>query len=410
MKMQELVFDPEAPEFLRDPHPICRRLREEAPIFRWDQRNALVFSRHEDVRALLSEPRLTNDIRRWEHFHPEALLGDECRALRRLLVESPFRSSGADYLRMRRLASVALTPRAVQLMRGSIQRTVDEMLDRATAGGAEVINVREFAEPIPLNVISDILAVPADRRAQFRKFGRAVLQVSQSYVGPAELPEIAATFSEGEQLLVQLITERRAALGDDLLSDLIRARDEEHQLDEDELLGLVSALIAGGSDTVVHALCYAVRALLEHRAALGEIRADPALLRNAIDETMRWDYFVKLGIVRYPVEDFELLGHPLKKGQLVFGLMPAALRDPAIFADPDRFDIHRQLGHALIFGAGRHHCPGTNLARLELDVAVQTLLFDRYPDAELAGEPEYDRHMLARSMSKLPLRLGRRAG
>ncbi|MFO7566557.1 MAG: cytochrome P450 [Enhygromyxa sp.] len=404
------VFDPSTERFALDPYPDYAWLRANAPIYHWRERDALVISRMAELREFFNEPRLSFDVRTWEHYPGDALFEQpRYRAWARVNSAGLFRLSPTDHARVRKLASVALTPRAVRELDDAVQRAVDDSLAQLIADQAEVVNVREFAERIPLRVICDLLGIPDELRASFRRFGIAVIRSVQPYNELEVMNEIADAFTEGVGLLDQVIAERRAMAErpDDLLSRWIEANEDQQRLSDDELIGLVTALIAAGSDTTVHGTCYAVHALLLHRDALGELQADRSLLRGAIEESLRWDGFGKIGLVRYASEAFEFCGTPVRKGQLVAALGGSAARDPDAYEDPDRFDIRRDHLQNLTFGLGRHFCLGANLARSELTRAVETLLLDRFPEAELAGPPSVDPHdPIMRPMTNLPVRLG----
>lgn len=398
-------FNPDDPSFARDPHPHLRALREHAPIYDWQARQSLVFSRHEHVRQLMQDQRLSNSVTDWQFHQPAKLEGEQFRALRRLDENSLFKLADADHTRVRRLAAGAFTPRAVERQRATVQAVVDRVLDELTRGGQKLINVRDYAERIPVAVISDLVGVPESSQRDFLDYARASIEYIQPFLPPKRLAELADVFTHGERMLDALIEGARNNPGDDLLGDLVRASEGEQKLSKDELLSLISGLLTAGSDTTVHALCFAIRALLGAPEQLDEIRAERSLLRNAIDETLRWDFFGKMGSFRFVRETFEFEGVTIPKGKLCVMNQPAALRDPEAFPEPERLDIHRELGHAVSFGIGRHFCLGANLARLELELAFTTLLLDRYPHARLVGEVEHEPSLLMRPMKTLMLSL-----
>ncbi|WP_146659551.1 cytochrome P450 [Enhygromyxa salina] len=403
-------FDPDTESFANDPYPTYAWLRTNAPVYHWEKRDTLLLSRLEDLRTFLTHEQLSTDIADWEH-HPGAQMFEQpgFEAWGSIVASSLFQLPPADHARVRKLASVALTPRAVRAMEDAVRATVERTLDDLIANGDEVVNIRHFAETIPLTVICDLFGVPGSMRAGFREFGLAVIRSVQPNLEPAVLSEIANGFTQGKALLEQLIEGRRADPNPpaDLLTRFIEARDEAHRLSTSELMSLIFALIAAGSDTTVHGTCYAVYALLRHPQALAELQADRSLLRGTIEETLRWDSFGKIGLFRYALSDLEIAGVPVRKGQAIGGLMGAALRDPEAYDDPDRFDIHRENNASLTFGLGRHFCLGANLARTEMMKAIEILLIERFPHATLAGEPVIDhQNSIMRAMENLPVRLG----
>lgn len=411
-------FVPDSEGFAADPHPTYAWLRSNAPIYHWLERDSLVVSRMAELREFFNEPRLSVDPRVWEHYPGSELFSQpRYAAWARLERSGLFQLPPADHARVRKLASVALTPRAVRRMDATVQRAVDESLAAVianmVASNSEVVNICDFAEPIPLTVICDLLGVPQHYRAAFRRFGLAVIRSIQPFKRIEELDEIADAATEGVALLEAMIGEARAAdpRPATLLGDWIDANEDAQRLADDELLGLVNALIVAGSDTTVHGTCYAVYALLRHPQALRELQADRSLLRGAIEESLRWDQFGKVGLVRYATEDFEFCGTPIRKGQLIMALSGAAGRDAEVFEDADRFDIRRDHLPNLTFGLGRRFCLGANLARSEMMCAVGTLLLDRFPEAQLAGPPMLDHeNPVMRAMIDLPVRLGRDHG
>jgi cytochrome P450 enzyme len=403
-------FAPDSERFSADPHPTHAWLRANAPIYHWAERDALVVSRMTELREFFNEPRLSTDARLWEHYPADDLFCEpRYTAWARLTRSGLFQLPPADHARVRKLASAALTPRAVRRMDATVQRAVDESLAALTAKGDEVVNLCDFAEPIPLAVICDLLGVPARYRAAFRRFGIAVIRAVQPCDRIEALNEIADAATEGVALLEQMIGEARAMnpRPATLLGDWIDANEDAQRLADDELMGLVNALLVAGSDTTVHGTCYAVHALLRHPEALRELQADRSLLRGAIEESLRWDMFGKIGLVRYATEDFEFCGTAVRKGQLIMALSGAAGRDGEVYEDPDRFDIRRDHLPNASFGIGRRFCLGANLARSEMMCAVGTLLLDRFPEAELAGPVVVDHeNPVMRAMINLPVRLG----
>lgn len=406
------VYEPDSPRHTRDPHPDYAWLRSNAPVYYWQARDAIVVSSAAALRQMFSDERLSLDIRNWAHYAGEQLFSQpRYEAWRRSDDNGLFRLSSADHARVRKLASVALTPRAVRRMDAQIEATVVEILERMSEG-QELLDVSAFAEAVPMTVISDILGIPEADRGAFRRFGTTVIKAVIPSQDIEVLNGIADTYTEGRALMLRVIAERRAMSEppEDMLSDLIHATEDGERLNDDELISLATALIVAGSDTTVHATCYAVYHLLKRPEALAEVRADRSLLRGAIEESLRYDLFGKSGVFRYALEDFEWDGVPVRKGQMIMGLIGAAGRDPELYDEPDRFDIHREHRSDLTFGLGRHFCLGANLARSELIHAVGKLLIDYYPEATLEAEPELDFHNpLMRAMKSLPLRLGPKA-
>ena len=407
---EAFVFDPNSEAFSYDPYPTYAWMREHAPAYYWAERDMIVLTRLEDMRTFFTHEQLSTDIHQWAHFPGEAMYSQPgLEGYAWMIRNTLFNMPPEDHARVRKLSSVALTPRAVRRMHDSIAATVDRYLDELVAPGAEVVNIRDLAEPIPLAVICDLIGVPAELRADFRKFGQAAIKSVQPTNDPETLREISANLSAGMALVERMVVERRADPNppDDLLTDFIRANEEGRGLSDDELMMIIFGLITAGSDTTVHGTCYAVYSLLRHPEALAELQADRSLLRGAIEETLRWDSFGKIGLYRYALEDMEIAGAKVRKGQAVSVLSGAAGRDERTYERADEFDIHRDYLGNLTFGLGRHFCLGANLARAELTQAIETLLLDRFPEAKLAGDPVIDvENPVMRPITDLPVRLG----
>jgi cytochrome P450 len=425
----DFIFDPHDPAFVNDPFPTYAWLREHAPVYRWDKGRAFVVSCHADVAHLLADRRFSTNPRDWIHAAPLPSDGPIAEFF-------AFMASGltavpsADHLRLRRLINPAVSPRAVARMRERVQRIVDATLNEAMrnetvrnetvrnetvrnetvrndAIRGESLDVRrDFAEWLPLRVIADMLDIPATHETTFRAFSAALLNALNPWNRPEELLRIATIAIEGKAILLEIIDERRARLGDDLLSDLIRVEEAGDRLSSIELLRLIAALVIAGANTTVHALCFAVLDLLRHPEAWQAIVADRSLVRNAVEETLRHEPFSKFGAIpRYALEDVELRGTRIPKGEMAVPLIPATGRDPSVYPDPDRFDIHRKLSSTLVFGVGPHVCLGAALARLELEVAVGTLV-ERFPSMTLVDDtPVFRPNPQMRDMESLRVEL-----
>jgi cytochrome P450 len=399
----ELHFNPGAPGFDADPYPEFARIREGAPVYYWKPAQAYVVTRFEDVARVLRSPSLSSDPLSVGRPSMEEVLPEEVRAP---FAQGLFRLAPRDHLRVRKAVSPALTPRAVERMRPAIQRLVDEAL--APFEGKDEIEIAEFAEFIPLRVIAHMLAIPPEHEVLFRRFGEAIVSTIDPRLSQAERAEVLGPVPEGMALIRSIIAERRKNPGDDLLSALIRAEEAGDKLSEDEMLGLVAALIAGGSETTVHFIGYAVKSLLCVPERVDAIRKDPSLLRSALEEILRFDNFGKAGTMRYALEDFEVGGMTIPKGSAIMGLLPAALRDPRAFPDADTYDPRRQTEETLHFGTGPHFCLGASLARVEAEIAIRTFL-DRYTDMRVVGEPVYAGHPIIRKLASLRVAVTPRA-
>jgi cytochrome P450 enzyme len=400
MSTDTLVFNPSDPAYLADPYPIYRRLRHEAPVYWWEQGHMWLLSRHSDIEATLKDPRFSVDVRDWSLHRDEEGIPAK---LDEINEHGLFQVGRTDHTRIRKLVAPSFTPRAIEKREGLIQQIIDDLL--VGVGEADVIDlVPQLAEPLPIRVISEVLGIPPEHDVTFREWGHKLVQITFPVLPVDERVALAQQVPGGFELLERLIEERRANPGDDLLSSLILAQEQGDRLTSLELLSLVGGLVTAGSETTVHLVAFAVLELLRHPEVLAKVQGDLELLTRVIEEVLRHDNFGALGTPRYPLEDVELRGQSIPKGDMVMCLLGAAMHDEEVWPDAARFDIDREPAFNLSFGRGAHFCLGAHLARAEARLAVRTLL-TRYPRLRLAGEPTYRPHPLLRHMTSLPLRL-----
>jgi cytochrome P450 enzyme len=396
------MFNPDDPEFTRNPYPTFERMRREPPYL-WPPYDAWLFSRYEHVAAIMRDDRrFSHDWRDWERKLPAP--SGELQEFDRLRATGLFGLPAAAHTRLRKLISPAFTPRALERMRHRVQAIVDEAVEQIAVRDGR-FDVTSYADRIPLRAISDVLGVPRDSEAQFRAFGQAVVDAGNPRLSPEERARLLVPFPAGLALVKGLIDARRSAPRDDLMSALCAAEEAGDRLSHDELLSLVIALIAAGSETTVHLICFAVRTLLLHPEQLALVRNDPALLRSAVDEVLRFDSFGKIGVPHFAREDVSIGGVQVRRGQMVDPMLAAALRDPEAFPQPDVFDVRREQTANIAFGTGPHHCVGAALARMEGQMAIATLL-SRFPELALDGEAVFAVSPFMRRIAALPVRIG----
>ncbi len=371
------------PAFLADPFPLYRQLREDGPVRRAVIAGGLeawLVTRYEDGLAALSDPRLSSNVR---NASDARLLRQLPETERESLLSNMLRSDPPDHTRLRRLVSKAFTARRVAGMRPRIQAVTDRLLDEVVpAGHADL--VADFALPLPVTVISELLGVPVDDRHDFQRWTDRMIVRGAQPPDPAEVNEARQHM---RAYVAELIQAKRPHPGDDLLSGLITARDEEQQLTGDELVAMVFLLLVAGYITTVNLIGSGIAMLLSHPGQLDLLRSDPELLPGAIEEFLRYDGPVSPGIARFAREDVEIAGVTIPSGATVLIASAIADRDPARFPDPDRLDITRQDNAHLAFGHGVHYCLGAPLARLEGQIAIGTAL-RRLPGLALAVPPD----------------------
>jgi cytochrome P450 len=371
-----------------DPYPRYRRLREISPVVRADD-GALVVTHHADCATLVRDGRfghLPTDMLAFIGLPDWA----EHPALK-LLFTSILTMNPPDHTRLRRLVSSTFTARRVQALRPAIEAMVGDLLD-GMAGEADFVTA--FAFPLPVNVIGELLGVPAPDRAQFQTLIRDWSQVLEVIT-----PEVLATADPAaatvRDYLGDLAARRRREPGDDLISALVAAEAEGDRLTEDELLTMAALLFAAGFETTTNLLANGIVALL----------ANPGqpFAPTAVEELIRYDSPVQL-LSRVAYEDTELGGVPIQAGDRVVAYLGAGNRDPERFADPDRLDLARADNAPLSFGGGIHYCLGAPLARLEAQIAFPALL-RRFPDLALAGPPGRRDSLAIRGYTDLMVRI-----
>ncbi|MFE6840949.1 cytochrome P450, partial [Streptomyces sp. NPDC057705] len=328
----------------------------------------------------LSEPRLSSDVR---DASDTRLLRQLPETERESMLSNMLRSDPPDHTRLRRLVSKAFTARRVAGMRPRIQAITDRLLDEVVPSGRADL-VADFALPLPVTVISELLGVPVDDRHDFQRWTDRMIMRGAEPPDPAVVNE---AWQHMRAYVTELIRAKRAAPGDDLLSGLITARDQEQQLTEDELIAMVFLLLVAGYITTVNLIGGGIAMLLAHPDQLDRLRSEPELLPGAIEEFLRYDGPVSPGIARFAREDVEIAGVTIPRGATVVIASAIADRDPARFADPDHLDITRKDNAHLAFGHGIHYCLGAPLARLEGQIAIGTALH-RLPGLTLAVAPD----------------------
>ncbi|MEM9459231.1 MAG: cytochrome P450 [Myxococcota bacterium] len=396
-------FNPQDPSFIVNPYPVFRQLRTEAPLYYWEQGRAWLLSRYEDVRGLLKDPRCSPDVRHWKYYRPEDMhQGPEMKVVS---DNGLFGANPEDHRRIRQTVRSAFTPSAATRQAEIIGQVVEELIAEAEIDARDSFDlVKALAEPMPIRVIGRMLGVPRSQERDFRQWANVVVTLAFPNLPPEVMADAAARFPAGYRLMERLIEERRQDLGDDLLSALISAQDGDRGLSDGELLSMVAGLIAAGSETTVHLMAFAVHCLLRFPEVEQRVRADRSLVPGLVEEVLRFDNFGSMGVPRYLLEDMELHGERLGKGEMLMCLLGAAMHDDGVWPDAERFDIDRSPIPNISFGVGPHFCLGAHLARKEVSVALN-VLFDRYPVLERAGEPRFDPHPLMRHLASLPVRV-----
>jgi cytochrome P450 len=366
-------------EFYADPHPIQARLRTEAPVHRVvadDGRVCWIVTRYADARAALTDPRLAKGINPSEP------------PISHMLNNDP-----PDHTRLRRPLAKAFTARRVEELRPRVEEIADDLLD-AVAGRVEIDLVEDYALPLPVTVICELLGVPEEDRPDLRTWSITLARDKNDEEELAAGMAMTAYFAG-------LIAAKRAAPGDDLLSALVI--DSVDQLDDHELMSTAVLLLTAGHETTVRLIANGTLALLRHPEQLAAVQADRSLLPGTVEELLRFDGPLTTATQRITVEPVEIGGVLIPAGDMVFVGLSSANRDPDRFPDPDELDVTRNAGGQIAFGHGIHHCIGAPLARLEGEVAFGKLL-DRFPKlAPATDDLVYRPSRLFRSLAALPV-------
>jgi cytochrome P450 len=364
----------------RDPAPILAALREQDPVCWLPGFDVWLVTRHDDVRSLFADARLTTDPRAHERYTPPTVPGAA-----RWLTEMPFRSTPSDPFSLgRRLVLAALTPGAVARASARIREVVEQFAAPLHGREGVVDLMEEFTAPVSTAVIGRLLGVPpkGEDEIRFSLLARRAARGIRPFLSDKKREETESAAVEIAEYVLHLVEERRTAPKDDLISDLVRASRTATQASDDEIVRVVAALVSAGTGTPGVACARALRALLQHPAQLSLLRNRRGLLDNAVEELLRYDNGLTL-MPRYVVEEFELRGRAFRKGQLVALSLVGANRDPRVFPDPDRLDIGRDASDAVGFGHGPHYCTGANVARIEMRLMLTAALDFLPPGARL---------------------------
>ncbi|WP_329381149.1 cytochrome P450 [Streptomyces sp. NBC_01351] len=368
-----------SPEYYQDPYPTLTWLQENSPVHRFDfpvgDVPTWIVTRYEDVKTVLADPRFSTEGGTWgnDEFKAAGLVAAEGTILERgiAVVDPPV------HTRLRRLAMSTFTTRRVEQWRETVaalvQRTLDDCARR------ERFDVMDdYAGEVSAGVLGEILGFRIERHREL------VAALNQAFPSdPALIHEAPAAFGRICEYAAELIEDKRRNPGDDLTSALIQTSDDDgDRLDADELVGMVAAMIMGGSDTVRGFIGNAMLALLDHPDQADRLRTSPELAGSAVEELLRYEGALSTALFRVTTEETELAGTVLPAGAPVIAALQAANRDPRHFTDPERLDIGRTGPRHVGLGHGLHNCMGAALARLEGEIAIPALL-QRFPGLSL---------------------------
>ena len=399
------TYDPRRVEVVADPYPAFERLRDEDPVHWSEILGGWVLTRYADVRAALADPRLSADritpfLARRSPSSSEAVEA----LLRRVGLWVVF-TDPPLHTRLRGVLGRIFTGRTIELRRPRVAAIVDGLLDRAAAAG-EMDLIRDFAYPLPVTVIGDLLGVPPEDYERLKTWSDELAIFVGSSLTTADKYERAARgVAEMHDYFERVVARRREAPADDLVTALLAAGESGDALSHDELVASCVLLLFAGHETTTNLIGNGALALLRHPAAARAWRDDLRLTTSAVEELLRYDGPTP-AMVRIAKEYVPIDGRVIRRGERLFLMINAANRDPRQFAEPDRLDLRRTDNRHLAFGHGIHFCLGAPLARLEGQIALPALL-GRFPGlAPGRAEPEWLDSLVFRGMRSLPVALG----
>jgi len=357
-------------------------------------------SRHANVSHALRHP---------EWFSSSPMGGGEARSIDAGGAISPTAGSliGVDppeHGRHRGIVSRGFTPRRIEALEPRIRKLADELVSRFEARGSCEL-MADFANPLPVSVIAELLGLDPERHDDFKRWSTALI-VGSTKAGDAQEVPRPQMFHEFRGYLSEVVEARRRDPRDDLVSILVQAGEGEGVLDAEQVVSFAALLLAAGSETTTNLIGTAMKTLAEHPEALERVRASPTLIPRMLEEALRYDSPIQM-LMRRTTRDVEIGGRSVEEGSLMMLLLASANRDERRFPDPDRFDIDRDTNGHLAFGFGTHFCLGASLARLEAKIALETLL-ERLPDYRVTAPVRAHGSFLVRGPEALPLAFGGR--
>ncbi|MCM3160787.1 cytochrome P450 [Metabacillus litoralis] len=386
-------------EFIKNPFPVYKDIRKKDPIFRFlmpNGQHAWIITSFKDASLVINDSRFVTNYPVNNEVEESNLPPHKAILSRNLLSVNP-----SDHRRLRRLVQKAFTPRMVEKLRERIEEITVDLLDRVQQKG-EMKLIEDFAFPLPIKVICEMLGVPVKDQYKFQEWSNSLMESVNNPIFSQKGEEATIAFVE---YLQDLIEQRRRYQQDDLISDLIKVEEEGDVLSEHELYALVFVLIIAGHETTVNLIGNGVLALLEFPEQKEKLISNPDLIHSAIEEILRYNGPAEVSNVRWAIEDVSFGEKIIRKGEMVLIALSSANRDPSEFINPDMFDITREVNNHLAFGKGVHFCLGAPLARLEGEIAIRELL-QRMPDLRLkdTGDSlEWRQGMIIRGVKEIPI-------
>ena len=405
--LEKLEVDLLAPDVLRNPHPTLAKLRAEAPIYHVQHREMAAYpwllTRYDDTINLLNDERFTKDFARIPSDNRDKSREDSMMAAAAAINRHMLTLDPPDHTRLRALIHKAFTPKMIREFEVRIQEITNSLIDGMLAKD-QVDFIADFAVPLPVVVIAEMLGIPAEDQPKFRRWSQTIVLGGSS---SSDLENVGAAAIEFIMYFVEKFDERRAEPKDDLITALVQAEEAGDKLDQQELISMVFLLLVAGHETTVNLLGNGTLALLQNPAQKQQLLEHPELARTAVDELLRYDGPIGVSTMRWALEDVEIHGQKIPAGEMVVGSLLGANRDPSMFANANGLDLARNPNKHLAFGNGIHYCVGAPLARLEGSIAFPTLL-KRLPNLSLAVDVEqleWSQTILLHGMKAMPVTL-----
>lgn len=393
-------FNPFNPEFHVNPYPIYEHLRREDPIH-WSFLNAWIVTRYADAEAILKDPRFQVDnlpqrLLEKNRYLKQGNLTDLSKTIEKWLffLEPP------DHTKLRGIASKVFSAASLEAMRPEIQNIINELISKVEHSG-QMDLMKDFANPLPAITIMKILGLPVEDYSQVMRWSNELFFVFDQPMSLEGYQKQNQMAIEAREYLLHQIKQQKGNSSNTLLGKFITARDTKHNLTEDEIIGFCIMLFIVGQETTKSLIGNAVLALLNHPQKMEQLKQNPGLIKNAIEELLRYDSPVQV-IARLAREDVQIKGKTIRKGDKVIICIGAANRDPDQFTNPDMLDFNRP-NRNLPFGEGMHFCLGAFLARMQGQLAIKTLL-ERLHNLELkTQEIEWRESITLRGLKTLPV-------
>jgi pimeloyl-[acyl-carrier protein] synthase len=390
-----VIYNPLSPPMYCDPYPTYAALRAKDPVHWSTLAHAWVFSRYEDVDAILRDHRRFSNDARNRHI-PRGLRSSTAFPRRSMFFLDP-----PDHTRLRALVNKAFTPGAIEALKPDIQRIMEKLLDQIEDPASFDV-MEAIAQPLSVLVLVKLLGAPPEDRVRLAGWSHRVARTLEPTAGAAEDQHATQSAHDLDDYFRGIIAERRAQPQPDLISALVAGEDMGDKLNQNELLMMLRLLLVAGHETTTDLIGNGLLALLHHPKQMHLLREEPNLMESAVEEFLRYDSPVQVD-ARAALEDMEIRGRQIKKGQGIIPLIGSANHDADVFSHPEGLDITRKQASNISFGRGIHYCLGAPLARIEARIAFEALL-RRFSDIRLATDrPPFKDNLALRGLKALPV-------